>query len=160
MGLDIVMRVTGNEVLSEMGLGKEWSRFHDLWPRFEEFGDQRISTRPGSYRGLHLVRNVWAKAKGYSDDYRADEASRIGIDHPCRASHLCWHSDCEGWYVPEIFDPPIMSGDVSIGSSVRLLEELESIRSLGMVEDVRAAYEAVLIPAVASVVTNQPIKFS
>jgi hypothetical protein len=76
---------------------------------------------------------------------------------------LIWHSDAEGWYLPDDFQMPIMQNDLSIGSSVRLLAELEELcpdRSVIPDDfDWDLAWDAVYLAAVASVVTGTPIEF-
>lgn len=129
----------------------------------EQLYDRRksISTRPGSYSGLHVVRGEYAKLQGWPVDAKGHAISHA--EELTQYSHLINHSDCDGCYVPYDFEKPIWTdNELSIGSSVRLLEELRELESRLPLMDqyTREAWGAVYLPALASVTLRTMILFT
>jgi hypothetical protein len=131
----------------------------------EQFTDgpcEVIWTRPGSYSGLHIVRSQYAKLKGWP----IGNDGRYICDGLAQKSHLINHCDAQWYYLPVDFPDPqwIDTGKgyaVSIGSSVRLLAELwelYAVRELWPVDFARR-WDAVFLPALASVACGVPIEF-
>jgi hypothetical protein len=85
-----------------------------------------IGLRVGSYSALHYLRDF------YGIVYQDVNGRGVEVE----ATHLLNHSDCEGYYLPERFEKPVWIDDsergvksaVSIGSTSKLLQELEWIR--------------------------------
>lgn len=162
MGLDIIVRVKVSEVRDCVGelestlQEREAMRILDTMPM-----DRNVSTRPGSYSGLHAVRCEYAKLKGW-----ATSGTFVAISDESKASHLINHSDCDGYYMPDEFIEPqwlatSQGHNISLGSSVRLLDELTELMAVKdrWPDGFQRRWDAVFIAAVASVVSGQPIIF-
>ncbi len=163
MGLDISVNVTPKEVLDSYELKDhpELLRlFQQACEREMLKEDETISTRPGSYSGLHRLRTAYAEHKGIKTDGKPTEWQTGNV---LLESHLVHHSDCDGWYLPDDFDKPILQESgrtvTSIGSSKRLLAELRELDREKMQEWAASAWDAVFVAAVASVFCDEPIKF-
>lgn len=164
MGLDIRVNVTVAQVRDNLSeLDNELQQMEALRIMQNMDDDKTISTEPGSYRGLHVVREVYAELREWP------EYTGIGEFNEAHSkSHLMNHSDCDGWYLPERFDLPqwILRSDgkdhVSVGSSYKLLEELTAMLASKdkWPETLHWRWDAVFIAAVASVVCHCPIEFS
>lgn len=160
MGLDITVQCTPAEALEridDQGAQPELRRaFVDACAALKLKDDEEINTRPGSYHGLHVLRTAYAKHKGVNvgDSHTEWQADGVLPD-----SHLVWHSDCEGWYIPDDFHSPVEVGTGWIGSSARLLAELRELNRERLSDDLRWRYDAVFVAAVASVACDVPIKF-
>ena len=101
--------------------------------RFAEFQDYPSLAFPYSF--VHLLRRIHTRAKlgidplgepvqdaSDDDEYRlslADSYPEIAV-----ASHLCWHSDTDGYYLPVDFPRPLTMDGEAVGSSVGLAAEL------------------------------------
>ncbi len=167
MGLDISVNVLAKAV-------REALKYSDFGVKHPEAAlklitedrhpdDDIIHTRPGSYSGLHRVRAAYIAIKGLDQEPKVTDENR-GIPESHKSSHLLNHSDCEGWYLPDDFSEIFWYDQITIGSSVRLLSELEDME-LERAKLPSAPYnwghswDQVYIAAVASVVCRQPIKF-
>lgn len=165
MGLDIWVAARPDKVLENYELEDqpELKRlFKEACVALGLASDQEISTRPGSYSGIHRVRTAYAKMKGI--DTGEDHAEWQRKDDVLPDSHLVHHSDCDGYYLPSDFIKPIRAdqdgnGCVSIGSSVRLLAELRELDRAKLEEYTQRAWDAVFVPAVASVFMRRVIYF-
>lgn len=157
MGLDISVNATPNGVIESLEGGRTELDTAHIRRIANGAMDQRINTRPGSYSGIHRVRALYAKHRGWP----LEEGGRYPTETEDSAkSHLCSHSDCDGWYLPDDFHDPIWTGDnVSIGSSVRLLSELREIENVPKDEYQQYSWDAVYLAALASVACRTPIKF-
>ena len=154
MGLDIRLCVTPAEVIRVLDeIDNDEMRMAAL-AILQNMPGGRISTRPGSYAGIHRVRAVYAELKGIVPQ-SLDEV----LPEDLHGSHLCHHSDCDGWYLPDDFSEPIWQDSFSIGSSQKLLAELWEIRG-EPVAHCKHEWEEVFIAAFASVVTRTAIEFS
>lgn len=161
MGLDVCVNVTPEQVLSNEFLNEEEKA---LLPLFREAcavchlcPTDTLSTRPGFYHGVHQVREAYRKTKARALGLDPDDAR---VDEALEKSHLDNHGDCDGWYLPENFETPIwVNEELSIGSSQRLLRELLEIDVATLDEEDRRPYFALLAPAIASVVSYEPICF-
>ena len=104
------------------------------------------------YSGLHTVRRLAAhlaqnarlpeplKGQKATDDPLLKKAyADLPGDSDSPFTHLIYHSDCEGYYVPVDFEQVIVDERLAggyLGSSVRLLTETRSITAaLGLPED-------------------------
>lgn len=170
MGLDISVNVTVKEVLQALkyddcGVKDRAHAIEILANGYEDEDDDIHSGQ--SYSGIHKVRVAYSILKGWplqNNGRHADPAASAN-------SHLCNHEDNQGWYLPEDFTEPawIPEGIVStsVGSSVRLLAELEELQETrkalarGAFEGMTWGWEwdNIYIAAVASVVCRTPIKF-
>ncbi len=163
MGLDITVNVTAEEVregLEDSDCGvKHPEVARKLLERFAD--DEKIHVRPGSYSGLHVVRDQFIRLKKL-DPEPTTAAINAAMPESHLEYHLLNHCDAEGWYLPDDFSTPAWADGVSIGSSVRLLAELEELeieRGKQPDDGWGSRWDAVYIAAVASVVTNTPIHF-
>lgn len=160
MGLDISVNVTGQELwdaLEDMGADERDKAIARAWL---DDGDTRlqekINTRTGSYGGLHILRRAYANMKGWPL-----VEGQMGAFYPgeeSNGSHLCNHSDCDGWYLPDTFDPP--THNPSVGSGPRLREELREL--MAVIDEKHEDYWrliALYIPALACVYCRAPIDF-
>lgn len=158
MGLDIVVYANVDdvcEVISACENGvKDKELALELLKKFK--GKDSIGTRPGSYGGLHVVRRKFTDFMKIESEPDFIHSKGIPVAH--EPFHLLNHSDCDGWYLPESFFKPVWCDYVSIGSSVSLLGELESIAP-DQSEDWFSKWAALYVPAVASMVSGRPIKF-
>jgi hypothetical protein len=170
MGLDIRVNVTwsdlSREIHNRLGfasddekkqLDRDSQRLTEMLGNVQD-QDLAISTRPGSYHGIHRVRVMYAKFKGWPCTDRETVVMLEG-DCPARASHLVNHSDCDGLYLPTKFDTPIWHEGVSIGSSPRLLDELREIEHVEKGENQQWAWDAIYVAALASVLCRAAIHF-
>lgn len=124
---------TANRVLAENGL-----------PRHHEPEDLRVESRASidgmPYGFLHCLRRAYAHSVLHPsrplaplarDDDAADDPALHKVSSP--ASHLLYHSDCEGLYVPVDFDRVLVDDGLvgtMLGSSQRLLAELVRVAPL------------------------------
>lgn len=169
MGLDISVNVTVKQV-------REALKYDDCGVKdraqaieiLADFSDDENIHSGQSYSGIHKVRVAYSILKGWpllDNGRHADPVASVN-------SHLCNHEDNEGWYLPEDFIEPawLKSSDglsTSVGSSVRLLAELEELQETrkalarGEFEGLTWGWEwdNIYIAAVASVVCFAPIKF-
>lgn len=166
MGLDIRVNVTVAQVRDNLSkLDNELQQMEALRIMDNEDmdDDETIVTEPGSYHGLHVVREVYAELREWPE-----YSTALPFNEAHSSSHLMNHSDCDGWYLPERFDTPqwIIGPDekysISVGSSYKLLEELTSMLASNdkWPESLHRRWDAVFIAAVASVVCHCPIEFS
>ena len=157
MGLDISVSATPAEVKREIAGNPEMLLvFENACTNLGLEDERKIGTRPGSYVGLHRVRTAYARVKGVdAGDSLVDWQKR----NPLPMSHLVMHSDCGGWYLPEDFVKPMWNESVTVGSSVRLLAELREIDREGLDGVEGSAFDAIVVPAVASVHLRVPISF-
>ena len=164
MGLDISVNVKVGEALEE--IRSDWEnelQKNEAIRILEEMGQyEMLSTKTGSYAGLHVLRREYARMKTWTDYSTEKDLTPRHL-----ASHLLNHSDCDGWYLPEKFDSPVWcesDGDkyhVSIGSSYRLLEELcEMLAHKDQwPEDIQWRWDALFVVAIASSATRTPVEF-
>lgn len=164
MGLDIRVNVTVAQMrknLSKLDNGIQQSEALRIMLNMDD--DKTIVTQPGSYRGLHVVREVYAEMREWPE-----YSTALPFNEAHSSSHLMNHSDCDGWYLPERFDLPQWiprsegKDSISVGSSYKLLEELTSMLAAKdkWPESLHWRWDAVFIAAVASVVCHCPIEFS
>ena len=154
MRLAIRLRVTPAEVIRDLNeIDNDEMRMTAL-ELLHDLPGSKISTHPGSYAGIHRVRAVYSELKGVSRQSFNDV-----LPKELHGSHLCNHSDCDGWYLPDDFSEPIWQDSLSIGCSQKLLAELWEIRG-EPVAHCKHEWESVFIAAVASVVTRTAIEFS
>jgi len=160
MGLDIHVNATVHDVgMCLNGLNcplqaiEAWRILAGLTP------EQKICTQPGSYVGLHYVRQEYAKLKRWDYDFRHRRGGKP--DPRAFVSHLIHHSDCDGYYLPKRFDLPGWLGGISVGSSYKLLEELMELLSVKdkWEQGFQRGWDALFLPAVASVVCSEVIVF-
>jgi len=125
--------------------------------------EEEIWTAPGSYSGLHVVRNEYAKLKGWP----LDANGRYISDGPAEKSHLINHCDAQWYYLPVDFPEPQWVAStgtyfISIGSSVRLLSEVTELLAVKdkWPEGFQHRWDAVFLAAVASVACRVPIEFT
>lgn len=121
--------------------------------RYGEFKNYPSLAFP--YGFVHLIRRIYIRTKldpafvaTPIDDPKEDDeydGYMCGTDLSlARASHLCWHSDTEGSYLPIDFAEPIFVDKVSVGSTPRLDMELRLVGSkIGLADD--AALAAYLV---------------
>jgi hypothetical protein len=170
MGLDIRMNVEWAELEQQIkdqqryAQGPDAKRIADDLEHFfristamQRVGSAKIQTRPGSYHGVHCIRCLYAKLKGWPVE--KNETVLMEGDCPARTSHLINHSDCEDFYVPAKFAAPIWHEGTSIGSSQRLLDELREIEHVEKDENQQWAWDALYIAALASVTCHACIHF-
>ncbi len=163
MGLDIHCNVSVKEVRDGLKYSDAQINHPELALKLLDAlsPDDTIHTRPGSYYGLHAIRDQFIKLKGLPPEPGINERDQ-GIPEAHLQYHLLSHSDCDGWYLPNDFAEPIWTPEhLSIGSSVRLLAELQELELLRAKEGCEwgGRWDAVYIQAVASVVTRTPILF-
>lgn len=89
------------------------------------------------YSFLHYLRRAYAcfcegrpLAPVLGDDLTPEDDQLIDAVTVKMGSHLLWHSDCEGYYVPIDFAQPIIDDELPggmLGSSQRLLSELVEV---------------------------------
>lgn len=122
-----------NRVLAAAGLPAH------VEPREPMQFDSRASLGGFPYSFIHYLRRAYAR-RVTSPDWiatpmpeGADPMQDPEIQHPLETfeSHLLWHSDAEGFYLPIEFDPVLFAQDDTtglpggmLGSSHRLREEL------------------------------------
>ncbi len=161
MGLDIHVNVTAKQVASDIRFCEQITHPETALALLGAIeANSKIHTRPGSYAGLHVVREHFARIHGLP---KFDCGFVFGKEQPKEWDpfHLLNHQDCEGWYLPNDFPKPAWLGTISVGSSVRLLNELQEMElERATNPDWGPRWDAVYLAAVASVVTRQPIKFS
>lgn len=166
MGLDIHVDVLAGDLLTVIDdwkdpvQRKEARRiFCDMEP------NQPIHVRTGSYHGLHLIRQQYAKLKGW----QIDDTYHVPINKQSTLSHLVNHSDCEGYYLPVDFPQPTWisttrepESALSIGSSQRLLEELCEMlpNRESWPDDFAWRWDNLFAAAFSSVASHRPIRFS
>lgn len=123
-----------------------------------------ISLRIGSYAALHYLRNFYTMV--YSDINK----KRPDVDK----THLLNHSDCDGYYIDWEFSKVIWTDEhLSIGSSTKLLQELEFLKEyveglpengeeeelIEGTETIKWVFKALYLLARVSVDTNAPLVF-
>ncbi len=123
----------------------------------------RLDLCPGSYSGTHRVRRLYAMKRGWPIGGRG--YVDMGEENsPQSKSHLCHHSDCDGYYLPSDFNEPQWllvtlpdgkEGRVSVGSSYRLLAELREIEDATKDDLEQYAWDQFYMAALASVVGNR-----
>lgn len=166
MGLDIHVDVLAGDILTEIDDWKDDAQRREARRVFCEMEpNQPIHVRTGSYHGLHLLRQQYAKLKGWP----IDDEYHVPIYSETQNSHLVNHSDCEGYYLPDDFPEPqwITSSaengfQLSVGSSVRLLAELSELLTVrdNWPEDFGWRWDNLFAAAFASVVSRRVIRFS
>jgi len=168
MGLDVIVNVRMeylSDLISELEDPVAISEANRILFNMDKKA-YSVRTSPGSYAGIHRVRMQYSIMKGWwfgTGGHLVLKWNSIPfIEGPAKISHLINHSDCDGWYLPEDFEEPQWVGSISIGSSQRLLAELlEMLPSIRQWRyDVDYSWDAIFIAAVASVVSNEPIKFN
>lgn len=91
-------------------------------PRFEFGPEDEI----GTIAAFRVLRDLAAGAAGYTvDDYHE---GRVPAGDPFQ--HLINHSEDEGFYLPVDFVQPFWVDEVSVGSAVGLLRDLEGLRPI------------------------------
>lgn len=157
MGLDITVRCDVNDVIENLSYHKEINQTEALRV-LTPFKDKNcIDSRPGSYGGLHRVREAFTRINSH-EIY--DVSTRQKFKKSWERFHLLNHSDAEGWYLPEDWgiQNPLWINNTSIGSSYNLMKELETM--IGKIHpDIQWSWDAIYVAAVASVLSNNPIKF-
>jgi hypothetical protein len=154
MGLDIIVDASVQDVLDGIEAEHE-ERFRKSLAILPDMPN-RIQTRPGSYAGLHRLRVAYCTFMAWPLDETGFHAK---IPGPAEESHLCNHSDCEGWYLPDMFENPVWADETSIGSSDKLLEELLEMDDAA-IAGVEYEWASMFVAAVASVTCGKVIKFS
>ena len=166
MGLSISISVMPCSVLEECEDAALLAQFRAAVDRLELDYEEPIHTRPGGYGGLHRLRRVYAKSLGLDPSRNGCAWEQEIGDGRIAASHLVQHSDVDGYYLPDEFPLPDWipvpeRHCISIGSSVRLLAELQAIAiDSRHTESVQEEWDAVFVPAVASVVCREIVRFT
>lgn len=168
MGLDIRINVMPCRVLEECEDAALLAAFRAAVDRLELDYEEPIRTRPGSYHGLHRLRRAYAESLGLTGYDATSEWEQSVDDSRIATSHLIQHSDCDGYYLPDDFPEPawltVPKGAyvgrhcISVGSSVRLLAELQSFDPVA--RDVQEEWDSVFVTAVASVVRREVVRFT
>jgi len=123
--------------------------------------DDIISVSVGCYSNLPDLRRAYAKHRGMkvdADHYPVFEGEAV-------MTHLINHSDCSGYYVPCRFGLPVLTNDLSVGSSLALLEELRYLEGVdgaldeGKKPDLRHPWDCLYIAALASTLCREVIYF-
>ena len=156
MGLDITVNVSKSEVLDCLKYDDDLVNHPELARSIiADTKHDFIHTQPGSYNGLHIVRQEFIKL------HNLEPEKSLFIPESHRKYHLLNFSDCEGWYLPCEFEQVFWTeNSYSIGSSYKLLNDLESMELLRATNPEWGwRWDALYLPAVASVVTNTPIRF-
>lgn len=164
MGLDISVNVSPAEILEGLKYDDCGVKHPETARRILETMQSKntISTRTGSYSGLHVLRKLYTNLKGLMPEPLGQANAGIPTNHD--NYHLLNHCDATGWYLPDDFESPVWAGNTSIGSSIRLLAELEELEleRANQPNDNTGwgwRWDALYIAAVASVVCRCPIKF-
>ncbi len=162
MGLDIRVAATvqdAKDAFLDYFDIEAYPQFVQAVERLRLKDDEQIHTQPGSYFGLHRLRKAYAASQGFPGIASSEEITA------CPKSHLCSHCDSGGWYLPENFDKPqwIESSEgkysVSVGSTQKLLAELQTLVPAES-HGVQHEWDALYVPAVASIACRTPIRFS
>ncbi|HWI63437.1 MAG TPA: hypothetical protein VNT75_16490, partial [Symbiobacteriaceae bacterium] len=88
-------------------------------PRDEEGLDEQI----GTLEGLHELRQIAAAVHGKTPDDYYEGRIPAGFQF----NHLINHDDEDGYYVPADFMQSFFVEEVSVGSAVALLRELDAL---------------------------------
>lgn len=162
MGLDISVSVNPKALIDNLELnGESWGVNHPETAialiKSICGNEDTVHTRPGSYSGLHALRDAFIKFK----NIEVPEMQTVHESH--RKYHLLNHSDCDGWYLPDDFEEVIFTHDVCVGSSYALLRELQEMEleraKLPDEYNWGRPWDHLYVAAVASVVSGQPISF-